>query len=87
MTLDDHLRTEDISFSEFARRVSVRMGRTVTARTIERYAKGQRTPRGKYMDAVLGESRGKVDANSFFGAAPVKAPAKFNARMTAAAAS
>jgi hypothetical protein len=67
MTLDDHLRAEALTYSEFARKVSARMGRTVTARTIERYAKGQRTPRGPYMDAVLGEASGKVDANSFYG--------------------
>lgn len=66
MKLDDHLRNEGLTYSDFARGVSRRLSRTVTPRTIERYAKGQRTPQGEYMTAVLAETGGKVDANSFF---------------------
>lgn len=66
MKLDDHLRAEGLTYTQFAQGVSRRLARKVTPRTIERYAKGQRTPQGEYMTAVLAEAGGKVDANSFY---------------------
>lgn len=61
MKLFDYLRTENVSMSEFARRIDVR-----NARTVQRYVKGVRTPSRSVMSAITRETGGLVQPNDFF---------------------
>jgi len=61
MTLDQYLKENEISFSEFARRIG-----TPHARTVERYVKRARVPAGKMMAAICEATGGAVQAKDFF---------------------
>ena len=61
MTLAQYLQSNEISFSEFARRIG-----TPHARTVERYVKGSRIPSGRMMAAIDKATSGVVTASDFF---------------------
>lgn len=61
MKLANYLAHHKISYSEFARRIG-----TPHARTVERYAKGQRVPAGHMMAAIVAASQGAVQPADFF---------------------
>lgn len=60
MQLQSYLDTEKLTYTEFARRIG-----TKHARTVERYAKGQRIPRPKMMGRIVRETGGQVTAADF----------------------
>ncbi len=65
MKLAHYLRENDISFSEFARRIG-----TPHARTVERYVKNKRVPSGRMMMQITAATGGAVQAIDFFEPAP-----------------
>jgi transcriptional regulator with XRE-family HTH domain len=60
MRLASYLKAEGLTYTEFARRIGA-----CNARTVERYAKGQRVPAGKFMAAISRESAGAVQPDDF----------------------
>lgn len=60
MKLSDFLVAEKITYTDFAKRIGSKH-----ARTVERYAKGDRYPRPKQMAAIRRETGGKVTADDF----------------------
>jgi transcriptional regulator with XRE-family HTH domain len=65
MTLSEYLATEKITYAAFAERIGAGH-----ARTVERYAKGQRTPDGDMLRTIFDKSDGAVTPNDFFGVRP-----------------
>lgn len=61
MTLGQYLTDNEISFSEFARRIG-----TKHARTVERYVKNKRVPSGRMMAAIIKATDGAVQVSDFF---------------------
>jgi transcriptional regulator with XRE-family HTH domain len=70
MKLSDYLSSENVSMSEFARRIEVR-----NARTVQRYIRGERVPTRSVMKRISRETAGQVQPNDFFDAVPVNIPA------------
>jgi hypothetical protein len=60
MKLSTFLEETKLSYTEFAKRIG-----TKHPRTVERYAKGQRFPRGDALAAIRRETEGKVTADDF----------------------
>lgn len=60
MKLRTYLADNKITFTDFAKRIGVGH-----ARTVERYAKGQRHPRPTAMAAIRRETGGAVTADDF----------------------
>lgn len=60
MQLQTYLEEEGITYTAFAKRIG-----TKHARTVERYAKGQRYPRPRMMAAIRRETAEKVTADDF----------------------
>jgi hypothetical protein len=69
MLLTDYLSREELSFSEFARRIG-----TKHARTVERYAKGQAIPNRVMMPRIVEQTAGEVRPNDFFPVSSVDKP-------------
>jgi hypothetical protein len=61
MLLTKYLAREELSFSEFARRIG-----TKHARTVERYAKGKAIPNRVMMPRIVEQTEGEVRPNDFF---------------------
>lgn len=61
MKLSDYLSSENVSMSEFARRIEVR-----NARTVQRYVRGERVPTRSVMERISRETDGRVCPNDFF---------------------
>ncbi len=61
MQLQAYLSTNDISLSEFARRVGAK-----NARTVQRYTKHGRMPSRRMMEAIVRETNGEVQPNDFY---------------------
>lgn len=60
MNLANYLARHGLSYREFARRIG-----TPHARTVERYAKGQRVPAGRMMAAIAEATEGAVQPKDF----------------------
>ena len=65
MRLAQYLQDNGLSYREFARRIG-----TPHARTVERYAKGDRIPAGRMMAAIIEMTGGEVQAKDFVDPAP-----------------
>jgi len=61
MLLTEYLKREELSFSEFARRIG-----TKHARTVERYAKRQAIPNRVMMHRITEQTSGAVTPNDFY---------------------
>jgi hypothetical protein len=64
MQLQQWLDRERVTYTDFARRIG-----SNHARTVERYAKGQRIPLPAQMAEITRETKGEVTANDFFAVA------------------
>lgn len=62
MTLAEYLAAKKITYAAFAERIGAGH-----ARTVERYAKGQRTPDGDTLRTIFEQTDGEVTPNDFFG--------------------
>lgn len=62
MLLKTYLADANITYDAFARRIGV-----ANAGVVAKYAAGKRTPRPKFMAAIVRETDGKVQPNDFFG--------------------
>jgi 3,4-dihydroxy 2-butanone 4-phosphate synthase / GTP cyclohydrolase II len=60
-TLDTYLQNSNISTAEFARRIGC------SAQAVDRYRKGDRTPRPEQMTRIFEETKGAVTPNDFLG--------------------
>ena len=70
MKLASYLEHHGIGFSEFARRLGINH-----ARTVERWAKGQRIPAGGMMAAIVAATAGAVQPADFVSAGePARGP-------------
>lgn len=67
MTLRDYLIREKLNYAAFAERINAGH-----ARTVERYAKGQRMPDGTMMLRIVEATGSEVTPNDFFGVEPVE---------------
>lgn len=67
MTLSDYLKANELTLTEFARRIG-----TSHARTVERYAKGQQVPNREMMTRIVEVTGGAVTPNDFFGIEPAQ---------------
>lgn len=61
MRLADYLKTNDLTYAAFARRIG-----SEHARTVERYAKGRQRPNFTMMAAIVEATGGEVTPNDFF---------------------
>lgn len=61
MTLEDYLKSENLSAAEFGRRIGVNSRMTVI-----RYLTGERIPRPKVMSRIHEVTGGAVTPNDFF---------------------
>lgn len=73
MRLAAYLKREGCSYTEFARRIGTRHGRTV-----ERYAKGLQRPHAEMMRRIVVETGGDVTPNDFFDLGPSESDATAN---------
>ena len=61
MRLADYLKSHQLSYAAFARRIG-----SGHARTVERYAKGMQRPNSTMMVAIVDATNGDVTPNDFF---------------------
>jgi transcriptional regulator with XRE-family HTH domain len=68
MTLTEYLHANDLTASEFARRMGV------SPQAVHRYCDGGRVPRKPEMEKILDLTDGLVTPNDFFGVPPCSGP-------------
>jgi len=61
MQLSSYLEREQITYTEFARRIGA-----AHAKTVQRYAKRHQRPNAAMMRAIVRETQGVVSPNDFF---------------------